>query len=334
MYLGYLPVDSFWIVHARDGVYKFTNKGEYIRTIGAVGQGPGEYSFVFNMDIDTDKQEMVLDDYGKLLYYDLEGNYLRTEKLSELFRIAVSESILWIITAACEIDKYIAYALNEQRDTVRAIPCPFWGMKIKGLTGLHMAKVYKPFYRYKDTLYMKGKEVNDTIYRITGKKHEPYVTFDMGKYKLPLEYEAWYDFEASQKHGSRYWGFPSVAEDDRYLFLLTQRYAAVDGRKYVHNEDNFRYIVYDKETREGFVTTGEEGTRFTDDILGGPPIWPYWVIGDYYMNVIEWYPLTEEIKKGNYHVSPAFQKQLDGWGYSTNPLVIMCRKKKANKDSL
>lgn len=60
---------------------------------------------------------------------------------------------------------------------------------------------------------------------------------------------------------------PSVAEDDRYLFLLTQRYAAVDGRKYVHNEDNFRYVVYDKETREGFVTTGEEGTRFTDDIL-------------------------------------------------------------------
>lgn len=120
----------------------------------------------------------------------------------------------------------------------------------------------------------------------------------------------------------------SVAEDDSFLFLYTQRCAAVDGNKYVHNEENFRYIVYDKQKREGFVTSGEQGTRFTDDILGGPAIWPYWVIGDYYMNVIEWDELSEEIKNGNYKLAPVFEKQLAGYGYDTNPLVVMCHRKK------
>lgn len=324
-----IPVDDFWIIHALNSVYKFTNKGEYIKTIGRHGQGPGEFSGVFNIDVDRLRREIVISDFGKTLYYDLDGNYLRTDKLGTLFRIGISDSILWVSELGDYEYKYTAFALNYQRDTVFSIPSPFYGIEPQdGGAGLHLAKLYKPFYRYKDTLYLKGREYNDTIYQLSGIKCKPYAIFDMGKYKLPMEYEAWYNYEAAQKNGSRYWGIVSVAEDVRYSFLLAQRYAAVDGNKYVHNEDNFRYIVYDKEKRKGFVTNGEQGTRFTDDILGGPAIWPYWVIGDYYMNVIEWDELSNEIEKGNYKLAPAFEKQLAGYGYDTNPLVVMCRRKK------
>lgn len=152
----------------------------------------------------------------------------------------------------------------------------------------------------------------------------------MGKYKLPVEYEAWNNFEASQRNGSRYWGIPSVTEDDRYLFLLTQRYAAVNGVPHVHNEDNFRYIVYDKVERTGFVVKDKVGTRFTDDILGGPPIWPCCNVTDdyYYINVISWNRLSRELKNGNYKLSPEFEKQIASIGDDTNPFVIRCRRKK------
>lgn len=325
-----IPVDDYWIIHTRDGVYKFTNKGEYLKTIGRRGQGPGEYETVFNIDVDPLKKEIVINLWAQLLYYNLEGDYLRTEaKKRRLHNIGVSNSILWGSEMLINTDEYMACAVDSNQNVIAFISNPFYGIKSQdGGAGFSSAKRLKVFYRYKDTLYLKGRTSNDTIYQLVGARHKPYVAFNMGKYKLPLEYEAWYNYEAAEKNGSRYWGIPSVAEDDRFLFLYTQRCAAVDGNKYVHNEENFRYIVYDKQKREGFVTSGKQGTRFTDDILGGPAIWPYWVIGDYYMNVIEWDELSEEIKKGNYKLAPAFEKQLAGYGYDTNPLVVMCRRKK------
>ncbi len=325
-----IPIDDCWIIHSRDGVYKFTNKGEFIKNIGSPGQGPGEYSVIYNIDVDYSRKEIVINTSGQLLFYDLNGNHLRTEKKSGTFYdIGLSDSIIWISEAATNADKYIAFALNLQGNITTSIPNPFYGIESQdGGGGLHLAKLYKPFYRYNNILYLKGKEHNDTIYQLVGRRYKPYIAFNMGKYKLPIEYEAWYNFEALQKNGSHYWGIPSLAEDDHYLYLLAQRYASIGGNNHVHNEDNFRYIVYDKEKREGFVTSGEQGTRFTDDILGGPAIWPYWVIGDYYMNVIEWDELSNEIEKGNYKLAPAFEKQLAGYGYDTNPLVVMCRRKK------
>lgn len=324
-----IPVNDFWIIHARDGIYKFTNKGEYIKTIGRYGQGPGEFSIIHDMDVDYIRKEIVISDSGKTLYYDLDGNYLRMDKLKTLFRIGISDSILWVSEMGDQSCKYTAFAMNYQRDTVVSIPSPFYEIEPQDEgTGLHLAKFYKPFYRYKDTLYLKGKEYNDTIFQLSGMRCKPHVTFNMGKYKLPIEYEAWYNYEAAQKNGSRYWGIPSVAEDDRYLFLLTLRYASVDVNKYAYNEDNYRYIVYDKEQRKGFITKVEGGTRFKDDILGGPVIWPRWVIGDYYMDVIEWETLSKELKTGKYTLAPAFEKQIAEYGYDTNPLVVMCHRKK------
>lgn len=325
-----IPVDDFWIIHTRDGVYKFTNKGEYIKTIGRRGQGPGEYNTVFNIDVDLLKKEIIISLSGQLLYYSLEGDYLHTEtKKKGLYNIGVSNSTLWGSEALTHIDEYMACAVDSNQNVITFISNPFYGIESQdGGSGFSSARRLKAFYRYKDTLYLKGRTANDTIYQLAGARYTPYVAFNMGKYKLPMEYEAWYNYEAAEKNGSRYWGIPSVAEDDRFLFLYAQRCAAVDGNKYVHNEENFRYIIYDKEKRKGFVTNGDKGTRFTDDILGGPAIWPYWVIGDYYMNVIEWDELSDEIKNGNYKLAPAFQKQLASYGYDTNPLVVMCRRKK------
>lgn len=325
-----IPVDDFWIIHSRDGIYKFTDRGEYVKTIGRRGQGPGEYSSVFDVAIDYTKKEIVINAYERLLFYDLEGKFLRMEKktLGLLYSVGISDSILWVSERCTNADKYRIYAMNSQRNIMDSVPNPYYRMKSQdeGL-GSFLAQLYKPFYYYNDTLYVKGKESNDTIYQLSGVNRKPYVAFNMGKYKLPLEYEGWYNFDAMLENGSRYWGIPSVAEDDRYLFLLTQRFAAADGVRYVHNEDNFRYIVYDKERQKGFITRGKNGTRFTDDILGGPAIWPYWVTDDYYMNVISWNRLSKELKNGDYKLSPDFEKQIAGFGYDTNPLVILCRRK-------
>jgi hypothetical protein len=194
--------------------------------------------------------------------------------------------------------------------------------------GFSVAKVSKPFYSYKGSRYLKGMAENDTIFQLSGMNNKPYAILNMGKYKLPVEYEAWYSMDALKKHGSRYFGTPAVAEDDRYIYFIMLRFQSIDGDNYGHNEENFRYIVYDKEKGKGFVTKDKKDTRFADDILGGPPIWPRWITDDYYMNVIEPYDLLNEIKDGKYTLSPSFEQQLAGFGYNTNHLIVLFRRKK------
>lgn len=327
--LNIIPVDDFLFIHSRGGVFKFTRKGEFVMQIGRSGQGPGEYTLVFGIEVDFIKKELILADSGKVLFYDLEGNFLRQEKWGSLFNIGLSDSVLWVSELAHRTIKYIAFALNNQGDTIASMPNPHYGMKSKdeGM-GISLSRLLKMFYRYKGSLYLKGKEVNDTIFQLSGIKRTPYAFLDMGKYKLPIEYEAWYSNDAFLKNGSRYWGIPAVSEDDRFIYLVAQRYSSIDGNNYSHNEENFRYILYDKEKRKGFMAKGEKETKFTDDILGGPPIWPYWITDDYYMNVVEWYDLSDELKKGEYTLAPSLEKQFSAFGYSTNQLIVLCRRKK------
>jgi hypothetical protein len=324
-----IQLDDFFFILSRDGLFKFTRKGEYITTMGRKGQGPGEYNQVFDIEVDPVKREFIIADSEQTLFYDLDGKFLRREKTGTLFRIAVSDSILWAAGLAHRTMQFIAFALNPARDTIAAMPNPHYGMKsLDAGMGVSYSKFLKPFYRYKGGLYLKGKEMNDTIFRLSDEKRIPYVTLNMGKYKLPIEYEPWYSYDVFLKNGFRYWGIPAVAEDDRYLYLRAQRHTSIDGDNYGNNEENFRYILFDKEKQEGFVTNGPDGTRFTDDILGAPPFWPHWTGDDYYMNTIDWYNLSQELKNGNYTLSPAFRKQFDTWGYDTNALIILAHKKK------
>ncbi|MDH6357675.1 6-bladed beta-propeller [Parabacteroides sp. PF5-9] len=322
-------VDDFLIIESNHQAYKFTWDGEFVKKIGRNGQGPGEYSMIFNISSDPIKKEIILSDSGQLLFYDYDGNFLRRKKWGSLFNIAFSNSVLWVSEFANNTYKYIAFALNDMGDTIVSIPNPLYGIKSRDEgTGGSIAKGLKMFYRHNGSLYLKGKEVNDTIYQLSGINKTPYVTINMGKYKLPVEYEAWYSWDDFNKHGSRYWGIPIVAEDNRNLYLTALRYRDIDGDNYRYNEENFRYIVYDKEKRKGFVTKNKTDTKITDDILGDPPIWPRWIMNDYYMNIIEPYELLDEIRNGDYTLSPAFEKQLSGFEYGTNQLIVLCRRKK------
>lgn len=319
-----IPVGDELIIHSRNGVFKFTKGGEFVKQIGRQGQGPGEYSMIFRIAVDFIKREIILADSGKVLFYDLDGNILRTEKFGTLYRIGVSDSILWVSEIADHTCKFIAFALNQEGDTVASISNLRFGMNsLDEGTGISTAKLLKAFYHYKGSLFLKGKEINDTIYQIAGKTSIPYAYLNMGKYKLPIEYEDWYSWDEFNKQGFHYWGVPAVVEDNHYLYLFALRFRSIDGNNYGDNIENYRYIIYDKENETGFVVKD----KITDDILGGPPIWPHWITEDYYMNVVEWHELSDEIEEGRYTLAPILKKQLSKFGNDTNQLIVICHKK-------
>lgn len=322
------PIENELIIYTRDGVFKFTQEGEYIRQIGRTGQGPGEHTLVLGIDIDRIRREIVVSDIGKLLFFDLDGNFLRMKK--GYFKwIGVSESIVWGSDHAVPVLENIATAINTDGDTVAFIPNPNYGQKsLNDGVRASTPVLHKSYYHYKNGLYMKGTSDNDTIWQLSGKNRTPHAIINKGKYKLPAEYEAWYNWTDFERYGAYYWGTPAATEDDRFIYVLALRFRSIDGNNYTHNDDNYRYVVYDKEKGCGFIAKSDRDSKIKDDILGGPSIWPRWVTDDYYMNVVEWYDLEEMLKNGNYTLAPALEKQFSTFTHGTNQLIILCHKKK------
>ena len=282
-----------------------------------------------DFEVDTEKKEVIMLDSHQLIYYDLDGHYLRSTNCGEhISKIGISHSVVWGCTLSHRTTRDRAVAFDAQGDSLTSIPNPFYMAPcIDAGMGVSTSKYWESFHTYQDMLYMKTKEDNDTLYQIQGEKAIPYLLFDMGKYKQPMELQAWYCYEDFLHKAYKYWGILSVLADERYYYLTAQRCTDPDGEIFKHKESNFHYILYDKELDEGFVTDGPEGTRFTDDYLGGPAFWPRWDAGAYFVSTIEWYDLKQLINEEKLTLSPDLQKQYDEWGYDTNALLILARKK-------
>jgi hypothetical protein len=278
------------------------------------------------MDIDRKKKEIVISDTQKLLFYDLDGNFLRSKKWKDIAYIGLSDSILWVsdITTKLQKCKAVAVSLRDPGDTLAYIPNPVYGtIEESGHTAVIFGSLTKMFYHKNDSLYFKGDISNDTIWKLSRLHAEPYAFIDLGKYKMPLEFEAWYfSYDTYIKNNERYWGVPSLVEDDRYFFLLSA------NRKYTKNNPNLRYIVYDKKQKKGFSAKDSKGIGLTDDILGGPPVWARWMSDEYCIDAITAEELLEKVKAGDFTPPPPLKEQLSRMNGESNDLLILCRRKK------
>jgi hypothetical protein len=323
-------LDDYLLIHARLDVYLFHTNGQFIRQIGRLGQGPGEYIVPVNVEIDHKKKEIIISDTEKMLFYDLDGNFLRNKKFKfkSSTDLGLSDSILWIsrsITTGRY--KYTAVAISLQQytgDTLAYIPNPLYGkFQETGNTATVEMPFTKKYYYRNDSLYFKGDVFSDTIWKLSGLHTEPYACINMGKYGMPLEYEPWYSsYDTYIKNNGRYWGVSSIVEDDQYFFLLSQNRSS--------DKDDLRpkYIVYDKQQKQGFYVKDSKGEGLTDDILGGPPVWPYWISDEYYIDMITASELLKHTKDDAFTPREPLKEMLSRINSEDNDLIILCRRKK------
>lgn len=64
-------------VFVTNTVYCFDKQGRFVRRIGKIGQGPGEYTHLFKMCLTSDQKQIVLYDWKRLHYYDLNGKHIK-----------------------------------------------------------------------------------------------------------------------------------------------------------------------------------------------------------------------------------------------------------------
>ena len=316
----------------REGVSLFHQDGRFIRNIGAKGQGPGEYMNVTGIAVDTKREEILVGSMTKFLFYDFEGVVLRSipHTLYLNFLGGITDSIIWLDDQfATNNEKYKAFAIptNGKLDTLAFIPNENYGMTISGRQGRSGSSSTQFYYQYNNDLYFKGNLYNDMIWRLSGLNPVPYASINMGKYKMPVEYQSWFSADEYERNSDRYRGVAAVLEDDRYFFLYSHSYE-IQVSEFTRTYTDAAYMVFDKKNQKGFTTRDRNGTGLIDDILKGPPIWPRWISEDYYFHAIEAYQLLEIIEAGDYQPAAPLKDLLSRINEDTNQLLIMFRKKK------
>ena len=321
---GVKQVEDFLLIQARMVLYKFTQDGDYVCTVGGKGQGPGEYTGVYDFDVNYRSRRIVISDSGRTHYYDFDGNYLESERSETISDFAIIDTLMWVCCPPPQIYPFRYVVLNMNGDTLRTIANPNYGKPSKNEGGVYgyASTRQNRFYRHQGQLYTKGQLDEDTVYRVEGTHRVPHIAFEFGSLHLPDQYASWYDYEAFQKNAMNYWQVPAVFEDERYIYATVQR------ARWDDDGDDFRYVLYDKVTREGFVPKKHAQQKIKDDILGCIDFWPRFESEDYFYDKIEWYDLQNMLKEGHYTIKPELQKQFDTFDYGTNELIIRCKKKK------
>ena len=145
---GVYVTDNYILLRPADVVSPvklFTRKGRYVADIGGVGQGPGEYLYLFSWLVDEKENRIYLGPgrADKVLVYDLKGNYLPDEVIR--FGEIVHKSQIWVdydkknvvvvtlpfsanVNSNFAISKNVCWVQNREGDIVHRIPVNHYGL--------------------------------------------------------------------------------------------------------------------------------------------------------------------------------------------------------------
>ena len=73
--------ENYVIVVQTRNIFVFNHEGKFIRTIGARGQGPGEYTFILSAALDKKNNRLFVGTDSKIIYYDLNGNLISESEI-------------------------------------------------------------------------------------------------------------------------------------------------------------------------------------------------------------------------------------------------------------
>jgi hypothetical protein len=278
--------DSYIFVSEINRLLQFDKNGNFLRQIGSVGRGPGEYLAVSDFCVDNDSHEIFIISSGQLLVFDFEGKFRNSYKLT--FRpsqiIPLSNNKLmyhlfnipgpnfrnehsWIIT-----DRK-GGILMKMKNNLERVSQP--GLIVKN----------SPLYLFNDAVHFLEFGI-DTLYFFQGELKKPYSIFDLGNLKMspdPLTAQATID-KVSQQLKNKMW-INMVNENSDFLFVKIT----------VGLTDSSLYAAYDKKKHELKIL---ENNGFKNDLDGGMNFWPKYIYNDNILvSYIDAFDLMKIIKK-------------------------------------
>jgi hypothetical protein len=226
-----------------NALFVFGKDGSFIKKIGRVGSGPGEYIRVGDFFIDEKQQQILLlvNRGGQLLRMDYDGNYLGDFKLKQNFyayMFSLGDSYVFghRVTGG---RKYLLHVMDENFEEIQqyvAIPEEYYKLarwKWVCYTGFQQNYLFAP-------------PLFTTIYKINREGCIPKYEFDVNNaYKLTPKVAAMYDEDAFVEKTLNFFDLASFFDLRTGLFATYSVNNSYYWCVYNSQNDDFHYVNCD-----------------------------------------------------------------------------------------
>lgn len=204
--------------------FLYNKEGKYIKKIGSVGRGPGEYQFAMSVGFDSDTNIYVQSLYD-LVEYRKDGSFLKKEKNFFMLNNDLDEFLLnWIIvndslffgliqnTSGLVNEK--ALLKDKNNNLVKSYKNYILFQRRVSRTGEIGEK--ENIHQFKNHVYYK-EQYNDTLFWLNPNfQMIPMYTFLLGNFKEPISVRA---SARGGNYRAEYIYVNCVFQTERYLFL-------------------------------------------------------------------------------------------------------------------
>lgn len=185
-------VDSLFFIKddKRRLIHKYDDKGNYLSSIGKVGNGPGEYIGLSDFSVDRNKRTLfILDKTGrKILVYDFEGHFLYKMSIEVMAnKICVMNGGYALYTSGSDYftDKKEAFGYNLFfYDEANKLCSKFFPYKPK-IDDVIQERNFD--YNVDDSILLYHQSVCDTVYLFKSMDVHQKLKIDFGSYSLPFD---------------------------------------------------------------------------------------------------------------------------------------------------
>ena len=157
--------ESYIFVNSFQKLLQFDKNGNFIRQIGSQGRGPAEYLSVIDFCVDNEKKEVLIISSGRLMTFDFDDNFKRSDNIS--FRPAQIllkdiNSIMYhlynITTVAKDVVPDSWVITNRQGKLLYNIP-----NSLKRVSKMGIIVGVTPFYLFNNSIHFMEFGI-DTLY--------------------------------------------------------------------------------------------------------------------------------------------------------------------------
>jgi hypothetical protein len=273
---------SYIFVRDSKRLFQFDRSGKFIRQIGKIGRGPGEYSGIMHFSVNEKANIILLQDEYQFLKYDFQGNFQGN--------IHIKYGIDFIFYRP---DRIAFYRPNNVENPIDITITnqdfkplyKFENRYPRPKSNLGFSKA--PMFVFENELYFK-EHFNDTLFRVKDSVLIPHIVFNERELLLDKNFDLTptgdvNDLKKKLEEVKDKWFMNSICESKRFVFTSYYRGLGPMAKSDIN-------ILFDKINNTTFLIKDGE---FLNDVDAGFDLWP---IGVYQDNWVIYNLMSYELK--------------------------------------